>query len=373
MTVVPESSALLNDRDSAITLPRYAQMIGYPECQFFGVAGAAEVLAAECRTIWIKSERDMVIKYLLEAQEEIENHVGYPLKPRWIVDDGKPYTCPLEARWKKIIEAGVMAEVDVSLAEAANHATDPAHVGPIVVVLGDLAEVRVYHPGTEIEIHPSSVTYVGGNLDIYIPRCRMVTEAAADNSRTGIDYGDMGNFEADVDVKRMYNDPSTNATLVWPHKCTSACSACGCSEYTQEGCIYIRNGEMGILDVLPASYSPLYPDGHLYPKGGLYPGGTWTSSSCCFTSKPERVRLNYKAGMDPLTFQAEDAILRLAHSKMPNEPCGCDVVQRLWSRDREVPSLLTAERLNCPFGMNDGAWIAWKFAGALKKYSMAVL
>ena len=80
------------------------------------------------------------------------------------------------------------------------------------------------------------------------------------------------------------------------------------------------------------------------------------------------MRLNYLSGMDPTSPQAEDAIIRLAHSKMPEEPCGCSVAQRLWKRDRSVPSLLTAERLNCPFGLSDGAWIAWKFAMALKKY-----
>lgn len=368
MAIVPESSALLSDGDSAISLARYAQLIGYPECQFFGVAGAGEVLSAECRTIWIKSERDMVIKYLLEAQEEIENHVGYPLKPRWIVDDEKPYTCPLEARWKKIIQAGVRAEVDVALAEAVDHTSDPATVGPIIGVgFTDVDEVRIYHssgtsfcPENPVEIHPSCVTIEGDDLTIEIPRCRLVTEDAADNPRAGLDYTDIGAtgpFEQEVDVRRVYNDPSTHATVVWPHKCTSACSAACCSEYTRDGCIYIRNGEMGILDVLPANYT----------------AGVWVPSGTCYSTKPERVRLNYRAGMDPFTYQAEDAMLRLAHSKMPNEPCGCDVVQRLWARDREVPRLLTAERLNCPFGMNDGAWIAWKFAGALKKYSMAVL
>lgn len=364
-SIVPVSGALLDDGDSAISLARYAQLIGYPECQFFGVAGAAEVLDAECRTIWLKSERDMVLKYLLEAQEEIENHVGYPLKPRWIVDDDRPYTCPLEARWKKIIEAGVEAEDEIAMGQPVDLTTDPAVVGPIVgVTFTDIGEVRVYHSsGTSfcalnpVEIRPSCVTIIGGELTIEIPRCRLVTEAAADNPRTGIDYADDDNFEDTVDVTRLYNDPSTHATLVWPHKCTSACAAACCSEYTQDGCIYIRNGEMGILDVLPAAYS----------------AGAWVSSSTCHRTKPERVRLNYRAGMDPLSFQAEDAILRLAHSKMPNEPCGCAVSQRLWERDRNVPRQLTAERLNNPFGLSDGAWIAWKFAGALKKYSMSVL
>jgi hypothetical protein len=119
----------------------------------------------------------------------------------------------------------------------------------------------------------------------------------------------------------------------------------------------VRNGELGILDVLPATYS----------------GGEWVTDASCLCSRPERVRLNYKAGVTSLSYQAEDAILRLAHAKMPEEPCGCDVVQRLWKRDREVPKIVTSERLNNPFGLNDGAWIAWRFAMDLRKVRVGVL
>jgi len=307
-----------------------------------------------------------VLKYLLEAQEEIEQVVRYPLKPRWIEDDEKPYSCPVQASWNKVIEAGVRAEDAVSLDEAVDLSTDPATVGPIAgVTFTDVNEVRVYHssgtsfcPLDAVEIHPSCVTIAAGNLYIEIPRCRLVREEFADNPRTGIDYADDGNFEDAVDVWRVYNDPSTHATLVWPHRCNSACSATCCSEYTCDGCIYIRNAGMGILDALPATYS----------------GGEWTATtSCCFSGKPERVRLNYRAGMDPLTYQAEDAILRLAHAKMPTEPCGCDVAQRLWQRDRNIPKRLTYDQAACPFGQSDGAWTAWKFAHALKKVRGAVL
>lgn len=361
MSIVSEATTLLNDGDAAIVLARYAQLIGYPECQFFGVAGAPGQIDPQCRTIWLKSERDMVLKYLLEAQEELEGQVGYPLKARWIADE-KPYKCPVEARWNKIIEAGVRAEDEVSLGEAVDLTSDPAVVGPILnVTFTDISEVRVYHPTgdpcalTPVEIHPSCVTIADGELIIEIPRCRLVTEAAADNDRGGIDYADDDNFEDEVDVTRVYNDTSTNATLVWPHRCTSECSAACCTEYTRDGCMYIRNAEMGIIDVLPATYS----------------GGEWVAS--CLAGKPQIVRLNYRAGMDPLTYQAEDALLRLAHAKMPNEPCGCDIAQRLWERDRFIPKIMTAERANNPFGINDGAWIAWKFAQTLKKMRVHVM
>lgn len=42
------------------------------------------------------------------------------------------------------------------------------------------------------------------------------------------------------------------------------------------------------------------------------------------------------------------------------------VVQEMWTRDRNTPDVLTAERLNCSFGFSDGAYIAWRFANAMR-------
>jgi len=131
----------------------------------------------------------------------------------------------------------------------------------------------------------------------------------------------------------------------------------GCAEYTRNACIYVKIGEQGVLEVLPATYSD----------------GAWSRQvvDCCGT--PELVRLNYRAGLTELTHQAEDAIVRLAHSKMPHSPCNCSPPLWLWSRDQNVPDVLTRERYNCPFGMSDGAWGAWRFAWSMKEWRGSVL
>jgi hypothetical protein len=77
--------------------------------------------------------------------------------------------------------------------------------------------------------------------------------------------------------------------------------------------------------------------------------------------------------LTPLTRQVEDAIVRLAHSKMPDEPCGCDMLQRHWKRDRNIPQVLTRERINCPFGLSDGAWFAYRQAATLKIWKASIL
>lgn len=344
MTVVPTATELIDTSDLAVTLPLYAHIIRYNECQLFGV-NAPPVGGGDCERIWTKPERDMVTRYLAEAQIEIERVVNYPLSARWIANEEHPYQWRSVAKFGKVIEAGIKATDTISAGETINTATDPGIVGPVVTTVTDESEIHIFHPGTDVEIHPSSVSISGGAVTILIPRCRTVRETFADNPETGLGYADLNNFESEVDVRRVYNDPSAHATLNWPHGRTCP----NCTAATADGCVSIVNGEIGAVDVMEANRS----------------AGAWARScgNACSCVRPERLFINYRAGLvQPIDAQVGDTIVRLAHSKMPQEPCACDIVSHVWMRDREKPEALTAARLNCPFGVNEGAWIAWRFA-----------
>ena len=356
--VVPALSELIS-YNLAIPLPRYAQMAEIPETMFFGIRVDAD-FEGECDLIWLKSERDMIARYLNEAQFEIENEVNYPLHPKWFADEEHPYAFPVISKWGKLIEVGIRVEANEALADAVNHATDPAVVGPTAVVATDPDEIRVYHPGTDIEIIPSSIEIDGaGDVTIEIPRARLVTEAASNNTRQGIDYADTGiggSFEQTVDIRRVYTSNAVNAVLKWPHAC-SVGVCCTCGDFQSDACMYIQNKSVGIITTLPATYS----------------AGAWGAASVCCRGNPSIMEINYKAGLNPIHAQAEDAIFRLAHAKMPHEPCGCEYVKKIWTRDRNVPKLLTRERINCPFGMSDGAWTAWRFSQAIRQIGMGLI
>lgn len=361
MTVIAVAESLIDETTSAVKLARYAQLAQYSEDQFFGVNNSATQQEA-CNPIWTHAMRAMLAKYLAEAQEEIEQVVGYPLFPRWIVNEQQEYAFPAHARWGKVIEGGFRNTANIQLAGAVSHATDPAVIGPFATTVTDEDEIAVFHPGTEIEIYPSAMTLAGGFVTLYIPRARLVKESYLDNPDDGWTYSDIppsvtSPFESTVDIVRVYNDPSIQGGLIWPHRTAATCDCdcvycCGnCSEYSVNGCIYVRNGEIGTVDVLDAAYAD----------------GVWTATCpVCYCDAPEYLRLNYRAGLTPLTKQAEDAVIRLAHAKMPQPPCGCGTIQEMWTRDRNVPEVLTAERENCPFGMSDGAWTAWRFANAMR-------
>lgn len=372
MPIVAQQSNL-SAENSAVALPRYAQILGYSECQFFGVRQDGNT-AYECRDIWTKSQRDNVARYLGSAQRMIEDEIGYFLSRRWVagtlagtvggderlVDQTEAWRrWYLLTRWPYVAEVGVRAVTTIEDGATVDHTADPAVIA-VTTTVTDSSEIVVYHPGTTIEIHPSAITIAGGTATISIPRCRMVLASLADNDTTGLDYTVDANFEAEVDVVRVWTDGSTNATLVWPHRCSGGCASNGCSEYTQTACVYVRDARLGVVDVSPASYV----------------GGSWVRSGlgcACGAGLPEYVRLYYRAGIGAIDQRMEDAIVRLAHSLMPEEPCGCDVAKRLWHRDRTVPQVLTAERLNCPFGLADGAWVAYQLAQTIKFYRAGVL
>lgn len=364
MTVVVAQGGLIDEGFNAVRLAMYAQQ-QQQECAFFGVLDPSEPVNEACSPILTLPERVQIAQYLGEAQDEIEQVTGFPLSARWFTDQ-LPYALTVHAKWKKVIEIGVMATSNISLGEPVSHVTDPAVIGPMATTVTDETEIHVYHPGTDIEIDPSAITIAGGNLTIWIPRCRMVDAGAVDNDADGLDYADVppsatSPFEATVDVKRVYNDATTAGTFVWPHHsgegytCTCGCDTC--SEYTHEACVYIRHGETGALDAVYA---------HLV-------GSVWTSACPCYCTYPEYVRVNYRAGLTTITRQAQDAVIKLAHSKMPRPSCGCGILRDRWDADRLIPDNLTVEQANCPFGQSRGAWTAYKFATAMKIFRAGIL
>lgn len=370
MAVVSAVSTL-RSYDTAVRLARYAQRMGeqagFTECQFWGVRDDDTIINAQCREIWTKAQRDQIGFYLGEAQRAIEDEVGYPLQPTWVTgtatgvaDDGswryvdeRPYRDFLVSRWARIIEPGVRAEETVAAGELVSYATEPATIGPVATTVTDVSEIIIRHAGTEIEIDPSQITISGGDVTVNIPRCRLVKPSLANNDQHGLDYADLSNFVEEIDIIRVYNDPATQGVMLYDDP--TCLGTAGCTQEEQTACIRVDDPRLGFVSVLPGSYG----------------GGSWTLTGCRY--RINRVRLNYRAGLLELPEVFEDAIIRLAHSKMPRPPCGCERLASLWGDEHKVPEVLTRERLNCPFGVSDGAWWAWSVANSNRVTRLGVM
>jgi hypothetical protein len=157
----------------AVSLAQYVHIASTNERAFWGVF-TPTMTQSECRDIWIQSERDLIERYLLEAQDEIEQILRYPMCTKWYTTERHPMTCPVMTKWGHVTAGGVRAMSTISSPEPVNHAADPAVVGGIATTLTDPDEVHVYYPSSvadeAIEITPSRVLISGGMLTIYIPR-----------------------------------------------------------------------------------------------------------------------------------------------------------------------------------------------------------
>jgi len=340
----------------AVSLPLYAQHLCIDECAFWGVN--AGTVSGTCLSIWTLDNRNMLAFYLCQAQHEIENILKYPLQPTWFTNE--PHAIARKTYltdWKKVIAGGVKKVVLLADSAAVDDATDPNVIGPIATTATDPEEIHVYHEDSTQEIIPSKITITGGFVTIEVPLCRLVLPLYFDNPDVGWNVTDLV-FATAVDVKWEYNDESTQAKFIKSHCCSTGCAANHCVDVTDDGCIKVQYAEEGIVLATPATYA----------------AGVWSSlnRSCgCY----QGVKLNYYAGLFTLTHDLIDAIIRLAHSRMPHAPCGCDPVKRFWEADRNIPENISFEREKNIFGLSDGAWAAWRIINnpGLRIFRMGVL
>lgn len=344
-------------QDLVVPLWRYAQMIEQDECALWGITYEGQPSQAGCDDIWTEQKRRTVQEALYQAQVMIEELVGFFLKPTYVwglLDDAVyqeqrfidqqqlSHSYGFHTRYKHLLEFGKGTLATLQSGASVSHITDPSVIGPLSVTIGSIDEVKVYHPGSNREIKPSSMTYSGGNLIIFIPRCRLVKESLLSQA-DALQYVDTTNFVTTVDVKRLYTDTTDNGNLVKPHTCSSGSLCfCRCNEFTQAACGYLKDRVTGNIDFVPA----------------LYSDGSWTSPSSRYCAYPF-ARLYYKSGLRSVTSLIEHAVVRLAHTIMPYQPCSCSVLEDYWRDDRKIPNRLTRAREFCPLGQMDGAW--WTF------------
>ena len=346
MPIVPFVSAEHLVDTLAVSLPRYAQIVDYQEAAFFGVNQTIPQGGREytCRTIWTRFQRQAIARELMAAQGDFWDHCNYPFVPTYISAERHGYTRTLLLKNCKVIELGKKVDVLIAAGLTIDYTNDPAQV-IFATSTTDINELHLYHPGTDYEIIPSAISIVAGVATILIPRVRMVALAYDDNPEDGWDYKDDTYFEATLDVRRIYLDPTYQVEVFGDR-------GCGCTS--------------------PSSMMHYWQDAHLKsPAIGWIKLGCPTVFPC--DTMPHRLEVSYLCGLPSMSIQGEDAIIRLAHSRLPSEPCGCDFLRGMWERDKAVPDVLDTERENCPFGLSQGAWTAYKFMQDMICYRGRVL
>jgi hypothetical protein len=320
----------------ALTLDRYQEIMRLPINAFNGLNLPTEVPQYQCSTIWNQSERDYIAIHLAQAEEMRIREVGYYLAPMYETADFE-FGNPLIIDMKHLVEIGFRTVEDVSLGETITLSTggtihDPVEI-TVATTLTAASEIKVYYPGEDVEIHPSSVNISGGVLTIQIPRARLVDPDLNDNREDHLAYENDANFITSCDIKRVYYDNTQGLYYIWEGWQTSSSSL---AEGSQLGWPNIRDARLSIIEHRPATYS-----------------AAWAQASWSYCVLPAWVRLYYVSGRRS-SMITELETVRLSHTLMPNKPCSCPTVHQYWDEDIEED-----ERVWTPYGTRKGAVRAW--------------
>lgn len=358
-----------------ISITKYLQTVGLNEYLFYGVKRGAYV--PETTQFYDIYDRQMIYQYLRMSERQIENKIRVRLFPTWIDEEGEEvivadmrgfvsasgsgwqgfasagpwsgrrccaYYNPTGLDWKHFIQAGQMKRSVYAAHGTVVYSGDWATVTVPSGGVGIKSEIRVYYADGMFSPYapePTKIKVGPNNIIITFPKVRMVKPELSIRPYIPLDFDVDSNFVETVTVAREYNDPSTQAVVRTLRNCRT-----GCQETFETGCIFPSQRELGYVAIYPACYA----------------GGQWRRRTT-FLGTPEVAFLHYQSGLRTLPAGWDQAIIRLAHTLMPEAPCptGHQPQDRFWERDRNNSQSMTRERINCPWGTMDGAWYAWMF------------
>ena len=411
------------ETQTLLSLEKYASLLGIVPGHFN--QGTSDIIfpyTGQCSGVWFQmayqnfdavSREDLAIE-IANAEEDIAEQLGYWPAPRWTAQNVKQYPRfhrpdlyqgggmnvrgafkSVSASYGKIIAAGRRAVDIVSLEETVTLSTEDGDAFletatvtcPAVtadgLALTDECEIKVYFAGhegdPEWEIRPARTKNITAGIFTatfwswqFIDPDLWFAIPTPDTQGIAIDL-DEDVYVAICDVKREYNDTSAvTAVFYWepdpPAVLGCSCGGTGCTACqltTQNGCIHIRDPELGIVVPTPAAYD----DG-------------WTSSAWTICRDPDIVKIYYYSGdlsnrnlagytCDPLSNYWAQAIAAMATARLERPFCTCGNSAALaehWRTDMTANSnLVSLSLLDNPFGTRQGEILAWQRVNRHKK------
>lgn len=390
-----------------LPITRWAEILGIDPLHFHQVTYTDHAVQT-CTKVWKQyswQEADQIGRYdvahaIQQAERQISQYLGYKLLPVWeyaerhntprpanpellyrSFRDPSGYNLAVQADWGKFVEAGVEtksvieAGVAITYSDEDGDGFDETATISFTTTVTDEDEIAVFYPdesgADEWEIRPLySVCISGGTCTVQFWRVQCVDPDLIEAMNPEAVDGDTdANFLTTVDVYRRYNDPETQATLVWNPNLFN-CSACTdsdttccpvCGQTTQTACLSPKDYDRGWLMYRPASYDD----------------GTWTTECLTCARNPDQVIMYYRAGLQDrkkdrptveMDNQWERAVALLALTLLDRQVCDCNAVRNLtsyWTEDmgRQSPGggsfQVTERNLDNPFGTTRAAIKVW--------------
>jgi hypothetical protein len=407
-----------------LSLDRYAKILGINPAHFNSVAGTNVMpVTGSCHHLWFQHawqnteavSREDVAQAIANAEWEIAELLGYHPAPRYIAKEMHVYphhhrrevlglgltpigkAKAVKAKWGKFIQAGQRALTLVGTATTAGGTltfVDDDGDGfaetvriALATTLTDPTDIKAFYPGKSgedvWEIRPAkSKTISGGTLVMKFWIWQIVDEnlmealVDADGSLGAVDIDTVTNFLDSIEVYLEYTDfTQESCQFFWEppiNMLTEFCSACcgagciACSLTVQDGCIHVRDVDLGLVVPMPATYNSEISN--------------WAEMAPAVCREPDIIKFWYYAGdiwnrfldglsYDPLSDFLAEAITLLATARLGRPFCGCSTLTNMalklqrdmaFSSGEEGAYNVTFGMLDNPFGTRLGEVMAWK-------------
>lgn len=317
-----------------MNLKDFADLTAYDFCSMMGFNNGPDAQELGCARVWTKQDRILMEMYLGNAQDRVEEYLGFPVSPRFVCGERHSWNRhgligPL--RWGYVQKIGTQTTLDIDT--IMTDLTDDVFEFTEAVTFTDACEARVFYGNDKggAEIPTISKSIIAGVLTVQIEKCALVDPTVV-IPQNGLDYTDDNNFVTEVDLKRVYAQAGVGSDLIW-RPTTSSCGTCSpCVEQSQLACPTIRDKRESALYLRPATFAE----------------GVWTGTSFanCWGRGPDYAELDYMACYDEDC--AEDccgnipaaiklAIVHVALADMPRPVCGCTIHAATFAEDAQIP------------------------------------
>jgi len=382
-----------------LSLDQYADILGIDPRHFNQVLTDAFPVTDSCDDIWWqfawqhpgKASREDLARAIAQAERLIAEYVGfwpaptwteaethrYPFQKRWSDGDmGIVYFPALsqtrrktvQTKWKRWVDAGRRRVDEIELGAVVNYSNPDGdtfnELATIDVVDTDVVEeyeVAVFpddDTSPENRIRNLTVTLGAAGAITITGQSSLFVDPAfwpVGTEDDAIINGDdplMSEFLATVNVYRIYtSDEDTTYAPVefaWQRPTLVPFGV-------SYGTMQLWNPELGIVTPIPATWNAT--------------DEAWTVAYwSCNGDEPHLARLWYYSGW-PCSIQGlmeepfARAVAALATALLMKPICGCGYAEKLAGYWQEQPATdvpIAYERLNCPWGTQNGAWEAYR-------------
>lgn len=425
--VAPGNEILQPLPKTLLSLSMFAKIMGINPAHFWGASAQSldpvvMPIKPHCDSVWYHyswQDSDKVGRYdiavlIQNAEEEIASVLGYYPAPEFIDEEQHEYprvyareyygtgaeirglAKSVNLNYGKVLTAGRRAVSLIGTATTAGGSLvysdddgdglyETARISMLTSIT-DPCEIKVYTTGMnaypEWEIRNSrKITISGGVVTIIMDAWLLIKQELYavlpdDQGARAIDIGTTANYVSSVDVYREYVDSTQASAVFYWENADVGCGVCGgagcssCGQVVQNGCARIRDGNMGIISALPASYDAV---------NGWVTGG-WDGNR-----EPDRVSFWYYSGdrskeylagrtCYPMSYNMAQAVAFMAASRTERPFCECESTRELSDylrtnlvkNDRVNSFFATNDVLSSPFGTRVGEVKAWTLISKTK-------